>query len=255
MKTMITLPVLAAVASMSLAPSISASAQEEAAAETESIWGFSAGADLVSSYVWRGTHCGGISFQPSLGLSCGPVTLGAWGSTDFDNLVNEFDLSLTFEMAGFSLALTDYFFPENGVDLIGEGRRGGYFEWDKDETGHQLEVTVSYDFSEKTNLPLTFLWGTMVGGADLDDEGDRLFSSYFEIGYTHTVKDVDVALAAGFTPFESMYEIGDGFNMVNFSVTGSYEIKFTDSFSLPVFAQAVLNPNTENVYLVVGFSF
>ena len=33
------------------------------------------------------------------------------------------------------------------------------------------------------------------------------------------------------------------------------EIKFTDSFSLPVFAQATWNPATEGAYFVFGLSF
>ena len=39
------------------------------------------GADLVSSYVWRGTQFGsGAHIQPYVSLSTGDLELGAWGS-------------------------------------------------------------------------------------------------------------------------------------------------------------------------------
>ncbi len=224
-------------------------AQDDAAApaeESESLWSFSAGADLVSSYLWRGQYNAGASFQPSVGVSCGPVTLGAWGSTDFSGDNKEVDLALSFEKGGFNAALTDYFYPGNG----------GYFDWTKGETCHQLEIGVGYDFGEKTNVPLAIAWNTMLAGDDLDEDGDNQFSSYFTVAYTVPVKKVDVELLCGFTPFDSFYQDGtDGFNMIEFSVKGTYEIEFTDKFHLPVFAQFVLNPNAEDVHMAFGFTF
>lgn len=223
-------------------------AQETAAPaeESSSPWSFSAGADLVSSYLWRGLYNGNASFQPAVGLSCGPVTLGAWGSYDFGGESKEVDIYLGFEKGGFSATLTDYFYP-------GEG---GFFEWDKEKTCHQLEIGVGYDFGANTKVPLSFSWNTMLAGDDLKDDGDRQFSSYFEIDYTIPVKAVTVELGAGFTPFDSFYQDGtDGFNMINFSVKGSYDIVFSDKFSLPVFAQLMLNPNQEDIHMCFGFSF
>ena len=217
-----------------------------ASAEDDGLWSFSAGADLVSAYLWRGAFNAGASFQPSVGVSCGPVTLGAWGSTDFSGENKEVDLSLSFAKSGFGLCVTDYFYPGNG----------SFFNWDKGETCHQLELGVSYDFGEKTNVPLAFSWNSMLAGDDLKSDGDRQFSSYFEIDYSLKVKDVDVEIGAGFTPFDSFYQDGtSGFNMVNLSIKGSYEIEFTDKFHLPVFAQFVLNPNSEDVHMAFGFSF
>lgn len=238
---------LAALAAAAVTTPVSTYAQEEAPApEKESIWSFSAGADLVSSYLWRGLYNGNASFQPALGLSCGPVTLGAWGSYDFGGDSKEVDIYLGFEKGGFSATLTDYFYP-------GEG---GFFEWDKEKTCHQLELGVAYNFGENTKVPLSIAWNTMLAGDDLKSDGDRQFSSYFEIGYSIPVKAVTVDLAAGFTPFDSFYQDGtDGFNMINFSVKGSYEIVFSEKFSLPVFAQLMLNPNQEDIHMCFGFSF
>ena len=41
----------------------------------------SVGADLVSGYILRGQNLGGVSVQPSLGISYKGLSLGAWGCT------------------------------------------------------------------------------------------------------------------------------------------------------------------------------
>ena len=40
----------------------------------------SVGADLVSSYIWRGQELGDVSIQPSVSLSWKGLSLTAWGS-------------------------------------------------------------------------------------------------------------------------------------------------------------------------------
>lgn len=228
-----------------LIPTSPTLAQEATTDTHDTPWDFSAGADLVSTYLWRGQYNAGASFQPAVGVSCGPVSLDAWGSIDFAGENKEVDLSLAFDKAGFNATFTDYFYPG----------QGGFFNYDKDETCHQLELSLAYDFGELTNVPISFLWATMLGGDDLKDDGDRQFSSYFELAYTFPARDFEVEIAAGFTPFDSFYQVGDGFNMVNLSVKGSYTINFSDKFQLPVFAQFVLNPNAEDVHMAVGLSF
>ena len=44
----------------------------------------SAGADLVSSYIWRGQDLGNVSIQPALSLSYKGISLSAWGSVGLD---------------------------------------------------------------------------------------------------------------------------------------------------------------------------
>ena len=51
-----------------------------------------AGADIVSTYVWRGLYVGPASIQPGISLSSGGFTLGVWGSSSFDSSWREFDL-------------------------------------------------------------------------------------------------------------------------------------------------------------------
>ena len=46
----------------------------------------------------------------------------------------------------------------------------------------------------------------------------------------------------------------DGFAVTNVALKGTTQIRFTDKFALPVFAQAVWNPRMEDAHLVFGIS-
>ena len=71
----------------------------------------SVGADLVSGYIWRGQDLGGVSIQPSLGITYKGFSLGAWGSVGFESTdTKEFDLTLGYSTGGFSVSVTDYWF-------------------------------------------------------------------------------------------------------------------------------------------------
>jgi hypothetical protein len=83
------------------------------------------GADVVSSYVWRGTQFGtGPHIQPYVSLSTGDLELGAWGSfpTTANGGGNELDLYASYSFGKFGLTLTNYSFPgEGGAYADGEG--------------------------------------------------------------------------------------------------------------------------------------
>ena len=192
----------------------------------------SAGAGLVSSYIWRGLYCGPASFQPGIGLSAGDFTIGAWGSASLSDTHREFDLYAGYSIGNFGITVTDYFFPTTGLS--------DYFDY----SGHVFEATLAYSFGE--SLPLSLAWNSNFAG---DDD----FSSYFEAGYSVSAGDVTVDFALGATPWAGAYS--DGFALINASIKASKEIKITDSFSLPVFTQAVINPDAKDVFLAFGISF
>lgn len=196
----------------------------------------SAGADIVSSYVWRGQDCGPAAVQPGISLSVGNFSIGAWGSTGFENNWREFDLYAGYSIGNFSLLVTDYYFPRDLPD--GEDR--GYFKY----ADHIFEGTLAYSFGE--SVPLSLAWNTNFAG---DDD----YSSYFEASYSIPVGPVNVDLILGATPWSGAYS--DGFALVNASIKASKEIAITNSFSLPVFTQAIVNPDTKDVFLVFGVSF
>lgn len=196
----------------------------------------SAGADLVSSYIWRGLYAGPASAQPGISLSAGNFSVGAWGSTSLESSWREFDLYAGYSVGNFSVLVTDYFFPRD----LPAGAGSGYFDYSE----HVFEATLGYSFGEL--LPLSLAWNTNFAG-------DDNYSSYFEAGYTLPVGEVNVDLILGATSWKGAYS--NGFALINASVKASKEITITDSFSLPVFTQAIMNPDTKDIFLVFGMSF
>lgn len=99
------------------------------------------GADFVSQYIWRGTDCGNISVQPSLGVSYKGLSVSAWGSVGFDAFdTKEFDLTVAYSAGSFNIGVTDYWFNAGG-DV-----RGRYFMYKAHSTNHIFEANVGYDF-------------------------------------------------------------------------------------------------------------
>ena len=199
----------------------------------ESSW--STGADFVSSYVWRGTKFGkGPAIQPSVEFSTGGFALGGWGNYNFTNdeeagdageadlyASYSFDLSSTVAL---SFTMTDYYFPGSE-----------YF----DGTAHNFEPMVNLSIG---NLSLTGAYMTNQSG-DMD-----VSDTYLEAGYT--AGPVNLFVGAG----NGQYTDDGDFALCNIGIGTSKEVKITDSFSLPVFGTVILNPSSEQLQIVVGFS-
>ena len=84
------------------------------------------GADLYSSYVWRGTQFGsGAHIQPWMELGSGALTGGIWGSfpTTASGGGNELDLWVSYDFGPLALTLTNYSFPTND-GTYGSGNPG-----------------------------------------------------------------------------------------------------------------------------------
>ncbi len=190
-----------------------------------------ASADIVSSYVWRGTKFAGASIQPGVTYSNGGFAAGAWGSAGFDGTFLEADLfaNYTFDF-GLMLGITDYYFP--GTD---------YFDVSKATGAHGFELNLGYsikDFSLSANYMLNEAGGALTAGGDM----------YFELGYAF--KSFSVFAGAG-----SGWHTPDAkFGVVNVGISSSKEVKITEDFSLPVSASMILNPTTQQFYVVAAIS-
>jgi len=195
---------------------------------------FSAGADLVSSYLWRGTKFGtGPAIQPYVELGLGNFTLGSWGSYCFTtNEAAETDLYLSYAFGfGLSLGLTDYYFP--GTE---------YFDFSQSTGAHALEINAGYaagGLSLGANYFINRADGAGNAGRDL----------YFEAGYSF--HSFGFMLGAG----NGWHTADGGFMICNIGITTSKEITLTETFALPVSGAVILNPDTEQLHVVVGISF
>ena len=212
---------------------------------------FTVQGDVVSSYVWRGMYQGGgAAFQPTLGFGIGNFSVTAWGSTNFSGGNKELDLTLAYKLgeAGPTLTVADLWWEGEGAYK--------YFNFKSHETGHHFEAGLSYTLPVE-KFPLSVAWYTMFAGKDkkLNDSGElkQNYSSYLELNYPFSVKNVDLNVTCGAVPYkaESIYT-NSGFAVTNIALKGMTEIKINDKFSLPIFAQAIWNPCVEDAFLVFG---
>ena len=208
---------------------------------------FSFSADVVNQYIWRGTDCGNAAFQPTLGVSYKGLSLTGWGSTGIVNTddTKEFDLTLAYSTGGFNIGITDYWFS------AGADPEGRYFKYDAHSTNHVFEANIGYDFGA-----FSLQWFTNFSGNDYKADGKRAYSSYVELNAPFKLGGLDWDATVGAVPFEDSGVYGgcSKFAVTNVSLKATKELKITESFSLPVFAQVVGNPHDQKAYLVCGFT-
>lgn len=253
---------------------------------------YEAGAELVSTYLWRGQYNGGLSFQPDLEVGYdGEVTafrVGAWGSvgasdwkfrnkplTAEDSLsganpntffIPEVDLFANFSFYGAHVGATYYnFFTHNPYDK-------------KYDYTYHLEIEGGYDFGELLNFPLYINWYTCVGLPNSDKNVDynyeeeeieteidgepeieitetrkRAWSSYLEIGYKHTFPyDITLDGRIGMSPWRS----DDTYLNEKFAVVNlSLRLEKEwdlDVCTLSLFGEGCLNPDAASNKIVLN---
>ena len=189
------------------------------------------GADLVSSYVWRGAQFGsGAHIQPYMDLGSGNLTGGVWGSfpTSAKGGGNELDLWVSYDFGPLALTVTNYTFPgEGGVYADGEGLfNGDYTELAASTSIMGVDLSAGY-FTEVEAL-------------------------YVELGFSTGA--VDIAFGYGDDQADGFYA-GGGSGLVNMSFSGSKDIQISDNYALPVFGSLIINPEAETAFLVFGISF
>lgn len=204
--------------------------------------------DVVSSYIWRGQDCGGVSLQPTLGVGYKGLSLSAWGSVPLTDPADtkEFDLTLAYTIGGLNVGVTDYWF--NKIDGGDPGNR--YFKYDVHSTNHIFEANIGYDFGLAS-----VQWFTNFSGNDYKKkDGKRAYSSYAEVVVPFRLYTIDWTATAGAVPFASDLYGTSGFAVTNLALKATKSIKVTDSFSIPVFAQVAANPSSQKAYLVLGLT-
>jgi len=215
---------------------ISLKAQDVEVVVEESDSPFSVGADLVSSYVWRGVKFGGPAIQPTVEFSKSGFTVGAWGSFGIgpvDEAVNEADLYLSYGFDfGLSLGLTDYYY-----------QGAPYFEYKDSISSHAIEINAGFEkgaFSLSGNYILNNSeYGAGSVGGDM----------YFELGYAF--KNFNFFIGAG----NGWHTSTNDFEVCNIGISASKELKISDKFSLPVSGLVSINPQLEMFNIVGTISF
>jgi len=217
--------------SMSFLVSPGLHAQEE---ESKS---WTAGADFYSSFIWRGTRLGsGPAIQPAIEFSSGAFTAGAWGSYDFNDY-QEVDIYMSVALpAGFSIGITDYYTP---------GLR--YFDYSAPSGSHAFEITLDFEggnFDASANCVINEAGGAGSSGGDL----------YFEAGYSFKLLRLFAGAGNGWHTYDPDTE-ESVFAICNLGLEVSKTLIVTEHCSIPVTGQLILNPYTEQMFLVAGFTF
>lgn len=205
------------------------------------------GGDIVSEYVWRGQDLGNVALQPTVGVSYKGLSLTAWGSTGLTNSedTKEFDLTLAYTIGGLNIGVTDYWFNK----MAGGDPDGRYFKYDVHATNHVFEANIGYDFGFAS-----LQWFTNFSGNDYKEDGKRAYSSYMEVVVPFKLSAIEWTATAGAVPSASVQYGTNGFAVTNLALKATKDIKVTDTFSVPVFAQVAANPCSQKAYLVLGFT-
>lgn len=217
---------------------------------------FSGGADLVSGYVWRGVPQAGVSLQPTLTMTAGKFSASAWGSVDFASTsYKEMDITLAYAIGPVTVSFADLYWEGSSADL-GMIKRN-YFDFGA-ESPHRGELGASWCVSKK--IPVTLSWYTIVFGAiDVNSDGKRAYSSYFEVAYPFTVKGVDMKAGIGMVPWNAYgtYGIDKDFYVQNVFLNAGkmWDIKGAESMKIGIFTNLIWNPALEDANFVGGISF
>lgn len=212
---------------------------------------FATGADVVSSYVWRGIpqdrtvtgnpSLGSPNIQPYVSFTTGGFTVGSWASSSFLGNVKEVDLYATYAFSSaFALTVTDYNW----------GFNTSYFNYGKG-TDHIYEATLAYTGAEK--FPLSASINTMFAGNDksLTDASKQAMSTYIELGYQITPL---VKIFAGGVLGGSSNYATTAAGVTNVGIKVSKSIVISDKFSLPVYGILGTNPYSGSAFFVAGIT-
>ena len=228
---------------------------------------FEAGADVVSSYLWRGQYNGGLSVQPEVLIGFDTehtnFRVGAWaniGASDwkFSSLKNptdpslatqffpEVDIIATLDLWGLTVGFSHYYYCEGNFLSFGDINNVK-----ANENSSQTEVQLGYNFETLFSIPLYVNWYTMVAGDDgylIDPENKalgykRAYSSYIEVGYDIVLPlDITLGLQVGMTPWKSMYtDYEGGFAVNNVAAKLNVPFRLGDIVELDLFAQGSIN--------------
>ena len=169
------------------------------------------GADVVSSYLWRGQNLGGISIQPSVTFDWRGLYVSGWGNIGaenwaFENIYPELDITIGYDNYGVQLDLThlyyfggETYFPKHG------------FKAQEIESSSTMEAHAGFHLGDLVeDVPLTIDWYTTIYGADCYQnevgEWQRAWSTYIQVGYTFSLPlGIDLTTNIGFTPWRGVY--------------------------------------------------
>ena len=210
---------------------------------------FTLSTELNMKYVWRG-----------LEYSDAPVVFGtlSYDYKGFNAFVmggyatngkhSEVDLGLSYSNKYFTFGLSDYYYPSVS------GEEDQYIKLNSHETGHSVECYLTLTPLQK--VPVWMTLSTYVFGADKKLNGNQAYSSYVELGYTHSFDDNNsLSLLVGANLNKSFYtQYEDGFNVSNITAKYMTGISF-GNFRLPISGSFIYNPYIDKSFFSLSIYF
>lgn len=204
---------------------------------------FNVGLDLKNMHYWRGLRVSdGFITAPTVGYFNGGFAIFSWGGIALDGDFREVTNIISYTTGGFTVAVADIF-NFSGV------ANPQYFNFDADETGHIIDLSVAYNFGDRA--PFRIMAATIIYGNDRDIRGNNRYSTYIEAGFPvkregFTVEPfVALGLALSGEATDMLY--GDrNFDMVNIGIAVSRDVKL-GTFNMPVTTRLAMNPSLDQV--------
>lgn len=200
---------------------------------------------LTSKHIWRAMPAGDAPcIEPLVTFSSGGLAVSAWASWAIDNSYKELDLFATYTWKNFQIGIFDYYCPSDAA------ASNEFFDFDKPSTRHLFEAQASWLGTEK--LPLSVMAGCFIGGFDMDEKQNQLYSTYLELNYPLLRGKHNILLTLGGTPAKSMY--ANKAAIFNYGITYSSSIGITKKWSIPYNGHLVYNSIDKKFYFSLSIS-
>lgn len=203
--------------------------------------------ELTSAYIWRGTHNDAKpNIQPSFDAKYKNFTLGFFGSNNLDNTYREFDYSLSYELSGFTLAISDYFcdFSE---------KFGDYSE----NSPHLIDLTLEYETGEKHvfgALASCLVWGEDKNWHYNESRGNlQNYSTYIQTSYTLNNTNQSYTFLIGGTTHNGLYS--SDLNITNIGFEYEKELQLTSKYNCTPKFGIWINPSSNILLFNCGVQF
>lgn len=186
--------------------------------------------DLVNQNVWRGCYQAGASLQPEAVVSFKNWEFSIWGTTDFEVVEKEIDITVKYSRQNFNIGVTDYWFGKVDAPY---------------GNGHIPEVSFGYDFSK---IPLSLSFGSVVYG------DNKQFSPYAEIIFVPVWEELQMEFAMGVTPWGNVMLDTEHLAVTCLTAGISKVLNSSGTLPLEFYTNLTYSPEKDTVFWIAGIS-
>jgi hypothetical protein len=219
---------------------------------------------LKNMHLWRGQEVtGGAALTTDIYYTAKKqhFRFGLWGAAGVNGNFKEIDYYVSYNVKGFTFALWDIYNFSRGADY----NNRQVFNYKARETGHFIDLSVSYQFQQK--FPLKIYWATILFGRDRGalNEKNR-YSTFIELSYpvlSNKIVDLDIGIGGAFAMSKAkdvsggksdahFYGNSPGIVSVNLTLSKTLDI---GGYKLPISVTPMWNPEKNYANIQVALNF